>query len=378
MNIFAKKNMKKGIRYGVGLVLLIGSIFLANYIVDSRTPPPSTTAIDKPLAIGKTVWPETVTISIPSNGILTAKSQVSIFSEVQGLMEQGARDFKTGQRFKKGEILLKVNKDEFQASVQAAKSSFYTLLASVMPDLSLDYPEAYPKWKAYFDAFDLKKRTPPLPAFGSDGEKYFLVGRQLLNNYYSLRNLETRLSKFTLYAPFTGIVTGHNINSGALVRQGQLLGRFIKEGNYEVNLSLAVAFVNSIAIGQTVNLKVSGTEMPLEGKISRINAAIDSETQTVAVTVDIAAEGVKEGLFVTANIQANSIADAYEIPRTLLIQDDQVFTIQKDSLVLNQVERIYYTDESVIIKGLVPGSQLLIKPVIGAYQGMKVNASLPE
>ena len=116
---------------------------------------------------------------------------------------------------------------------------------------------------AYTDAFDLKKRTPPLPAFGSDGEKYFLVGRQLLNNYYSLRNLETRLTKFTIYAPFTGIVTEHNINLGALVRQGQLLGRFIKEGNYEVNLSLAVAFANSIAIGQTVNLKVSGTEMPL-------------------------------------------------------------------------------------------------------------------
>lgn len=370
--------MKKAIRYAIGLVLLIGSIFLANYIIASRTPPPSNTVSDKPLAIGKMVWPETVILSIPSNGVLTAKSQVSIFSEVQGLMEQGARDFKTGQRFKKGEVLLKVNKEEFQASVQAAKSSFYTLLATVMPDLSLDYPEAYPKWKAYFDRFDLNKTTPPLPAFSSDGEKYFLVGRQLLNSYYSLRNLENRLIKYTLYAPFTGIVTDHSINSGALVRQGQLLGRFIKEGTYEVNLSLAVAFANSVAIGQSVNLKVIGTDIPLEGKITRINAAIDADTQTVAVNVDVTAEGIKEGLFVTANIEAKSIDDAYEISRTLLVQDDKVFTIQEDSLVLQQVERINFTDKSAIIKGLSPGSQLLIKPIVGAYQGMKVTPQLLE
>ncbi len=370
--------MKKGIRYGIGLFLLVGAIFLANYIISSRTPPPSTAVNARPLAMGKTVWPETVTLSIPSNGVLTAKSRVSIFSEVQGIMEEGTRDFKIGQRFKKGEVLLSINKEEFQASVQAAKSSFYTLLASVMPDLSLDYPEAYPQWKTYFDAFDLKKTTPALPAFRSEGEKYFLVGRQLLNSYYSLRNLETRLAKFTLYAPFTGIVTEHNINPGALVRQGQLLGRFIKEGNYEVNLSLSVAYVNSVTIGQSVQLNIVGTDTPIEGTISRINAAIDSDTQTVAVTVAVTAEGIREGLFVTANIQANSIDNAYEIARTLLVQDNQVFTIQGDSLVLQQVERINYTDESVIIKGLSPGTQLLTKPVVGAYQGMKVNVQLLE
>ena len=304
---------------------------------------------------------------------LIARERIEVYSEVQGLMEKGVREFKTGQRFKEGEVLLKINKEEFQASVQALKSSFYTLLASIMPDLSLDYPEAYLKWKAYFDLFDIKKSTPPLPKFSSEGEKFFLVGRQVLNSYYSLRNLETRLSKYIIHAPFTGIVTEYNINSGALVRPGQLLGSFIKDGDYEVSLSLGVAFANTVTIGQSVNLKILGVESFLEGKISRISAAIDQETQTFAIIVNILAKNLKEGLFVNADIQANTIFESYEIPRSLLVQDDKVFTVQKDSLVLKQVNRIYYTDETVIIKGLTPGSSLLMNSILGAYQGMKVS-----
>tara|TARA_B110000263_G_C15279052_1_gene497391 strand:- start:455 stop:1567 length:1113 start_codon:yes stop_codon:yes gene_type:complete len=368
--------MKKSKLYVLGLLLLIGAVFASLYIIDSRNPPKSQINQENPLAITKIMLPEDVTVSIPANGILMARKRIEVYSEVQGLMEEGARDFKIGQRYKKGEILLKVNKNEFQASVKALKSNFYTLLASIMPDLSLDYPEAYSKWKAYFDLFDIEKPTPPLPVFSSEGEKYFLVGRKVLNSYYSLLNLETRLYKYTINAPFTGIITKHNINSGELIRPGQALGTFIKDGDYEVNLSLGVAFSNSVSIGQSVDLKILSDERFLKGKISRINAAIDQDTQTIAIIVNVLAKDLQEGLFVSADIQANTISQSYEIPRDLLVQDNKVFTVQKDSLILKQVKRIYYTDETVIIKGLTPGSELLIKPILGAYQGMKVTSKL--
>ena len=66
---------------------------------------------------------------------------------------------------------------EYYASVQSAKSNFYNSITSIMPDLRLDYPQAFPKWQSYLNNLNIDKSLPALPEMTSEKEKYFINNR---------------------------------------------------------------------------------------------------------------------------------------------------------------------------------------------------------
>ncbi|HAT66657.1 MAG TPA: efflux transporter periplasmic adaptor subunit, partial [Flavobacteriaceae bacterium] len=116
-------------------VVIIGGALLGAYLIvkNSNKPKPQ---VQK---IVKTVFTETaqngsVPIVIPANGNLIAKNRLELYAEVQGIFSSSSHDFKTGQSYRKGETLLRMDASEYYASVQAAKSEFYNLVTSLMPD----------------------------------------------------------------------------------------------------------------------------------------------------------------------------------------------------------------------------------------------------
>ena len=165
--------MRKIILSILGLVIIALAIFLAKIIVDSKKS-------YRPQAqkVVKTVFTQvvkngTVPIVVPANGNLVAKNRVELYSEVQGVFRGGNKLFRPGQTYPRGGTIIKIDSDEYAASVRSAKSNLFNLITSVMPDLRLDYPEAFSKWQAYLNDFDMSKNTPPLPEMDSDKEKIF-------------------------------------------------------------------------------------------------------------------------------------------------------------------------------------------------------------
>ena len=114
--------------------------------------------------------------------ILAAKQRVELYSEVQGIFKTGSKLFKPGQKFNKGETLIRIDASEYYASVQSAKSNLYNTIAAIMPDLRLDFPEVFQKWQTYLNNFDLNKTTPKLPEMTSEKENYFITGRGIVSS----------------------------------------------------------------------------------------------------------------------------------------------------------------------------------------------------
>ncbi len=50
----------------------------------------------------------------------------------------------------------------------------------------------------------------------SEKENYFITGRGIVSSYYNLKNLEQRLSKYVISAPFSGILTEALVTEGTL------------------------------------------------------------------------------------------------------------------------------------------------------------------
>lgn len=357
----------------IGVLLIIIAVIGAKAIIDSnvKETPPVSKVVKKVLV--DTVQNGTVPIVVPANGSVTALHKLELYSEVQGIFQSSSRDFRPGERYRRGEVLININSQEYSASVHSAKSDLYNSITSIMPDLRLDFPEAFPKWEKYLRNFDINKSVPPLPKIDSDKEKYFITGRGIVSSYYSIKNLEERLGKYTIVAPFDGILTEALVTRGTLIRQGQKLGEFIDPSVYELEVSIAKKFSDLLKIGEAVSLSnLDGTES-YSGIISRINARVDQETQTIEVFIRVKGDNIREGMFLQAKIDAKSVENAIEIPRELLVDRSKVFVVKDSVLDLIDVNPVYFGKNTVVIKGLKDGEKMLSANVPGAYSGMLVS-----
>ena len=367
--------MRKVILSVLGILLIVAAIFGAKAIIDSNTidRPPLQKSV-KAVYID-TIRNKTIPVIIPASGTVTALRRTDLFSEVEGVFRSSSKEFRSAQRYERGQVLLNIDASEFAANVRAARSEFYNQIVAVMPDLRLDFPDVYPKWQAYLRKVDVNQSLPPLPEMDSEQERYFISGRGFMASYYNIKNLETRLQKFTIVAPFTGVLTEALVTQGSLIRPGQKLGEFIDPTIFELEVAVRKSFSDFLQEGEQVELSTLEGIRTFSGEISRINARVDQGTQTIRVYIRTDDPNVKEGMFLQAELEARSVENAIEIPRQLLVDQSMVYVVEDNVLNLVEVEPVYFGAETVVVKGLQDGMKLLANPVAGAYTGMLVEVT---
>ena len=369
---------RKIILSGLGLLLIVGAVFAAKWIIDSNVKEdPKIQKVVKNVFV-KTVKNDTVPISIPANGNVSALRKLELYSEVQGIFRSSSHNFLPGQEYKRGQVLLNIDSAEYAASGQSAKSDLYNSISAIMPDLRLDYPEVFEKWQDYLNNFDITKSVPELPEIETDKEKYFISGRGIVSAYYNIKNLEERLRKYTHVAPFDGILTEALVKEGTLIRSGQKLGEFIDPSVYELQVSIAKKFSDLLAIGKEVKLQNLDRTQQYTGTVSRINGRVNLETQTIQVFIRVEGQNIQEGMYLEAMLDAKEEPNALEIPRELLVERSKVYVVKDSVLDLVRVEPVYFSTETVVVKGLKDGTRMLAASVPGAYAGQLVNAEEVE
>lgn len=365
------KTVRKWILFILGFVVIALSFQLSKKIANSNPPPRRQAEKAVKNVFTKEVINGSYNVQIPSNGVLEAYQRIKITSRVQGLMQTINPLFKSGQSYRKGQILVQIASSEFNSNVIAQRASLYNLITSVIPDLQLDFPQAYQSWKTYLKEFDVEKATPPLPDMDED-VRLFISGRGIISSYYSLQNLEKSLTFYTIRAPFDGVLVAANVTEGSLIRPGQELGDFIAPDHYELKVALPKSYVEKIDVGATVELKSIDTQKKYTGTVSRINAKVNTETQSVEVFIRVSSSELKEGVYLEALIGALEFNDVVALDRGLLNGDQELYLVEDDKLVLKKVEVAHFTDSHAVVRGLKDGVVVIAQPIIGAYQGMEV------
>ena len=365
--------MRKIILSLLGVLLIIGAVLLAKSISSSKKKQRPIPAKVVKTVFTDTVKNGTVQIVIPANGSLVAKRRVELYAEVQGIFKTYGKLFKPGQNYNQGENLIKIDASEYYASVQSAKSNLYNAIAAIMPDLRLDFPEVFQKWQNYLSGFNLNKTTPKLPEITSDKENYFITGRGIVSNYYNVKNLEQRLSKYNIKAPFSGVLTQALVTEGSLIRNGQKLGEYIDPSVYEMEVALSKTYASLLKVGESVVLKNLDNTETYSGKVSRVNGSIDATTQTITAYIEVKNKTLKEGMYLEANLNAKQEPNAIEVNRSLVLEGNQIFTVRDSILDVIDVKPVYLSDTKVVLKNVPDGTVILAKPIPGAYAGMLVK-----
>ena len=358
----------------VALAIFAGGLVVKNILAAPKERPAKRIKENITTVFTTKVQNDSIPVYVESTGSLEAVKRIELFSEVQGVMEADNGRFKAGNSFKSGEVLIRIRSNDQQAQLYSQRSSFQSTLMSIMPDLKADYNDEFLAWNTYMQNFSVEKSTQGLPMVESDKLKSFLVGRGVYSSYHALRNLEIINGKYNLTAPYDGVLITANVNPGTVIRPGQALGTFIQPLNYELETSTDVLTAERLTVGQPVALNLQGMpDKQWKGKISRLVKAIDKNSQMSTFFVSVQGSDLKEGMFLQAKVKANEIPNAFEISRASLIDNKQVFVLEKGVLMLKEVSTEYFNQSTALITGLKNGDVVLTKVPPTAFEGMKVT-----
>ncbi len=366
---------KSAVSFGFGLILLIVGIFISNLISDlNKSEPTYNNSMLTSVYIDE-VKNTSNKLDIERSGKLRSSNRINIISEIQGTKKKSSKkSFKEGEVFKEGEILIEINSDEFNSIVMQSRSELKNLIASVLPDIKIDYSENFDNWKNYFDKFSVEYPISEMPKSSSEKENLFLVGRGIESTYYKVKNLEERLSKYTIKAPFDGVLVKGNISDGAYIIPNQTLGEFIDPNNFELSVNIPVIHVGRLKLNQSISIISDVFQSEIKGKVKRINRKVDESTQTVKLFIEFKNSDLFEGKFVEVKIPLGVIVDSQLINRSLLINDSYVYVAnENDKISKIIVNPVFYNKENVIVTGLQNGTRLITSNVSDIYEGMKIK-----
>ena len=105
----------------------------------------------------------------------------------------------------------------------------------------------------------------------------------------------------------------------------------------------------------------------------RVNSLVDPASQTIPTFIQISGKGLKEGMYLEANVTAKEELNTYEVDRKLLVENDKLFVVRDTILDLVRVDPIFFKENTAVVKGLKDGTQLVSKSIPGAYVGMLVK-----
>ena len=363
----------------IAIAILISGIVGYFFISGLKKPPKRKSEQKTTVALVSKVKNTTLPLIVEGSGQIRAKNRIDLFAEVSGVLRPTPKDFRTGQLFDKGELLISIDDKEFKANIMAQRSEFQSLLTSILPDIKLEFPGEQNKWDDYLNSIEVNRPIPEVPETNTQKEKFFITGRKIYTTYYGIKNLEARLDKYTLRAPYKGIVTVSNINPGGLVRSGQKLGSFSNTSIYELELSVSASEAALVEIGDKTEIFSHESNNIWEGIVSRINSAINMNTQTVSIFIETSNPDVKEGMFPNARIYCGTIDNVYSIPRNLVFNSSWIYYVDSDS-VLQKVEinSVRFLEKSVIVSDLPDGMEILDKNIPGSFTGLKVNPVLKK
>lgn len=370
-----KKTVNNILKALLGLGIIVVGVFGMQYMFSLKEDPPKKTP-DKRIKAVETrrINNGDLATTLDVQGRLQAYNKIELYSEVGGVVEESSRPLKEGTYFPEGEVILRINAEEARLNLLAQKATLLNSIAQLMPDLKIDYPSSFAGWEAYLNAFDVEAPLPALPTAVDQREKLFVAGRNLYTQYYTIKSLEDRLSKYVILAPFSGVLTTVAIDRGAVVRAGQALGELMATGYYELVATVPLSDLDYLQTGGKVTLYSEDIGGEWKGEIRRISNQIDAGSQTVEVYIGVSGGNLREGMYLRGEAAARTLENVVEIDRTLLIDEEGVYVVRQDTLLsLQPVQVRKFNQTTVLVSGIPEGAELLTSTVPGAFDGMRVQ-----
>ncbi|MFT5482791.1 MAG: RND family efflux transporter MFP subunit [Halieaceae bacterium] len=329
---------------------------------------------------------EDVALTVHTQGEVRARTEINLIAQVGGRIVRVSPEFTEGGSFAPGETLVWIEDDDYRLAVTRADARVAAAQVNVeQADADADVARKQLRNVANPSPLALKKpqvaqARAALKAAEADLEQ---------------AQLELKRTRVTV--PFEGRLKSKAVGVGQYVTAGTPLGRAFATDMVEVRLGLTdnqlaslglpIGYVsNGDAPAVSLSAIVAGQLREWDGRLIRLDAAIDSDTRLVYAIAEVETPYVGTlnsggmplavGLYVKAEIMGRQLEQAYIIPRNALRAGHKVYRVTPEGrLDVRDVEIVHQAPEYVVIKrGLEAGDEVVISPIRNPVHGMAVEA----
>lgn len=353
-------------RFSTSLIAL-GALIFAVLVSGCSSDPEGSAPAAKPAAIKATGAPkprglpvraEVVTVGdvidrVTAVGSLLADESVIIRPEMDGRIV--ALHFQEGQAVSKGQKLVTIDASEFQAQLAAANADLRT------------EKQRYTRAKELFEQKFITREALEIQA-GT-------VDRQVAR----VQEVQARVDKAIIWAPFDGIVGLREISAGAYVKAGDDIVRLENLDSIKVDFRVPEIYLAKVGRDQAVALEVDAFPGEVfQGSVYAVQPVVEQETRTALMRARIPNNGLKlkPGMFVRVALTLSTRSNAITVPEQALWPqgtDNFVFVVVDGKVALTKVVLGKRGPGSVEIRqGLSAGDMVVTEGQIKLRDGAPV------
>jgi multidrug efflux pump subunit AcrA (membrane-fusion protein) len=358
------------------LFILLLAYGIMRFLAAQKPPPPMRQSVEARRFVRiEQVEYSNIPAAVVEPGRLTSVAEVDIISEAAGKIESGSVPLKKGAGFSKGDVLFVVYPDEAILTLKARKSQYQNTLASILPDLVIDYPGHEQDFRKFFSAITVDKPLPPLPEIENDQLKIFLASRNVISEYYNIERDELSLNRRTVTAPFNGTYMDVYMEVGAYANAGGRVATAIRTDQLELEVPLRRTDAAWIRIGDPVSVSSKDGSIKWSGHVIRMSEFVDEDTQRQEIFVrldDGSSQALMAGEYLLATFPVRPIDNVMEIPRNAVFNFDEVFLVKSGRLAKANIHIVKENDRTLFFNGLNEGDTVVIQQLINVSEGTLV------
>ncbi len=340
------------------LILLLFVVAAALLMSTKEAPEQKPDEMPIPLVDVTEVVQETVSLNLPSYGVVNPKYKTQLVTEVQGRMLSISPQFVAGGIVKKGDQLAQIEPSDYEADLMQAEASLAQATAALNEEIARGEVA-----KIEFKGYD--KGLPP-----ELGLRIPQLKKEQANVKYAeaaLARAKRNLERTVIRAPFDGIIKARNVDLGQYVTLGTNLGELYDTSIAEIRLPITnndLAYLESVDHPDTqvtLSASLAGKENTWMGNIIRSEGVIDADNRMVYLVAEIKdpylrdqkTQGklpLKYGSFVNAVIKGRTVNGIVKLPRHI-VRNEQVALINEQNIVEMRHVNVVRSDlEYVFIK----------------------------
>lgn len=368
------------------LIFIVAMAYgLMKYLISLKEEPPMRPAVEaKRFVKTETVAYSSIYTPVSEPGRLSSIAEVDIIAEASGKIQSGNVPLKKSSSFSKGDKLFVVYPDEAALALKARKSQYLNILANIIPDIRLDFPDRESDYMEFFSSISSDKPLPKFPEIMDEKLRIFLTTRNVLGEYYSIQKDELQLRRHTVYAPFDGTYTDVYLEVGAYTNTGGRVAHAIRTNDLELEVPLQIFDAKWVKIGDNVTARSETRDLEWTGKVIRKSEFLDDNSQRQSVFVRLNNTGPKNtvlsGEYLSTIFPGHPVEDVMEIPRNAVFNTNEVFVVVDGRLENRTINIIKTNERTLIFNGLEVGEIIVVQPLINVLEGtlVEVEGSGPK
>lgn len=345
-------------------------------------PPP-----DRPAPMVNTLIaaPNAHQLRVHTQGTIGAKVQVDLASQVAGKVVEVSSNFADGGYFSKGDVLLRIEQDDYEFALARAESSLAQSEQRLAEEQGRSR-QAQREWSELgtAEANELFLRKPQLRAakLAVNAAKADVAAAELA------------MSRTVIRAPFAGRVRQKLADIGQFVTNGMPVAQVYALESLELRLPLSDAQLallpeslltssdGLVGSASTVSVSIGGREWRFMAPIVRSEAELDRRSRVVTVIaefsgtpdLDAGRPALTPGMFARAEILGRPVPNLIELSNTALSPDGHVLVVNEESVLERRdVDIINRENEQVWVSGVSAGEMVVSQLNNTLFPGLRVE-----